>query len=98
MRSGIARRDVETLANDPRIEGIVQRIPQALYKYLALDGERLEWARRLIVDRMLFFPSPSQFNDPLDCRIPPDFKASALVIESYWKNVVLKRGEKTRDH
>ncbi len=44
--------------------------------------------KSLIVDSQLYFPSPSSFNDPLDCRIPPNFAGSALTIESYWRRAI----------
>lgn len=42
-------------------------IPQALYKFrpLASEADR-KYAREIVVDHKLYFPSPLQFNDPFD--------------------------------
>lgn len=58
----------ETLAN----------LPAQLYKYSSLQEKRADWIEQLLVDGRLYFPRPAQFNDPLDCRIPPTFEASEL--------------------
>lgn len=87
------------LTNDPRITEFAQRIPLKLYRYINIAGHRMDWARRLVVDSELFFPRPSSFNDPLDCRIPPTFQAPAQDIESYWRRWVEERfGSEGREH
>jgi hypothetical protein len=58
-------------------------MPPVFYKYSGLSGDRLEWMRRLIVQSELYFAPPRAFNDPLDCRIAPNFNASSLVIEQF---------------
>jgi len=83
---------------DERLDQWARSIPERLFKYMALDGERLGWAKRLIVESMLFFPSPSSFNDPFDCRIAPSFDASAMVIDAYWREYLREQGKKARDH
>lgn len=45
-----------------------------LFRYAALasfknDEDRLEWARQVILDSRIYFPSPATFNDPFDCRV-----------------------------
>lgn len=71
------------LRNDPRVAEFARRLPPKLYKYMSVAGERMDWARKLIVDSELYFTRPSFFNDPLDFRIPPSFEARPEEIESF---------------
>ncbi len=43
-------------------------LPARLYKYASLQGNRLAWAREIIVDRMVYFANPTTYNDPFECR------------------------------
>ncbi len=63
---------------------VLERLPGVLYKYAGVDGIRLDWIRDLIISSKIYFPSSREFNDPLDCRIPFDFSANSLKIETYW--------------
>ena len=85
-------------AHDQNLDRLVRDIPTCLYRYMNLAGERLEWARKLIVDSTLFFAPPSFFNDPLDCRIPPSFDGSAFELESYWRRSAQESGHRARDY
>jgi Protein of unknown function (DUF2971) len=59
-------------------------MPSVLYHYSGLlSGDRLEWMRRLIVESIFYFAPPSEFNDPLDCRIPPTFDATPQEIARF---------------
>lgn len=42
--------------------------PHRLYRYRGLSGPGLERVRQTILKSEHFFSSPSQFNDPFDCR------------------------------
>jgi DUF2934 family protein/DUF2971 family protein len=77
---------------EPTLDELIARIPSALFKYSGLDGERLEWMRRLIVDSQLFFTPPRYFNDPLDFRITPSFDAPREVVEQHWGDVAIRVG------
>ena len=70
-------------------ETVLQRLPSRLYKFSGLDRDRLDWMRSLVVDSALYFASPSSFNDPLDCRVPPQFDADHSAKESYWRHSAL---------
>ena len=85
--------------NQSRTEQL-ERMPEVLYKYSGLSGHRLGWMRDLIVESKLYFAKPSSFNDPLDCRIPPSYDASAFVIEQYWRGFVKQNHphDKLRNH
>ena len=88
------------LVDDAAVGMLLRRIPASLYKYSGVSGPRLEWMRKLIVDSMLYFASPTAFNDPLDCRVPPRYDASALVIEQFFRRVAKQNypGQNLRDH
>jgi Protein of unknown function (DUF2971) len=43
-----------------------------LYRYMSLQTpDREGWARDIFVKHELYFPSPTSFNDPFDCKVPP---------------------------
>ena len=42
---------------------------QFLYRYRHLQGEHREWTKRILTDSILYFASPSTFNDPFDCKV-----------------------------
>jgi Protein of unknown function (DUF2971) len=88
------------LGNDETVTALVESIPPVLYKYSGLSEDRFDWMRRLIVDSELYFVPPSAFNDPLDCRIPPSYNASALTIEQFWREVFKRNypSQNLRDH
>jgi hypothetical protein len=73
--------------SDLYFDDVMARLPRNLYRYSGIGGERLKWLRELLVDNRMFFPSPRQFNDPLDCRVEPDFKAFSLTVEHHWRRV-----------
>lgn len=54
------------------------KAPKVLYRYRHLQGDHREWTRQIITDSVLYFASPSSFNDPFDCKvhykIPPSMK------------------------
>jgi len=83
------------------IQNFVGKIPPYLYQYRSLEGERKVWIKDLITKSNLYFSKPSQFNDPLDCRISLDFTGTNLGIESYWRKYVRKMlppNGRLRDH
>jgi hypothetical protein len=88
------------LVNDETVTALPRSIPPLLYKYSGLAGDRLEWMRRLIVNSELYFAQPNTFNDPLDCRIPPRFEASALKAQRFWRAVVRRNcpGQNMRNY
>lgn len=48
----------------------IPNIPEVLYKYRSWDAE---FHKLVLIDRMLYFSSPKDFEDPLDCKIPTDY-------------------------
>src|SRR5262249_30709338 len=71
-------------SDDQQVTALLNRLATNLYKYSGLSGDRLNWIRQLLVDCKLYFASRTQFNDPLDCQVPPSFDASMLTIERFW--------------
>jgi len=61
--------------------------PEVIYKFRDWKNEK---HRRLILQNELYLPSPKDFNDPFDCRIPEDFTSlnSVEKIEAYAENSV----------
>lgn len=43
--------------------------PENLYRYRHLQGNHREYTRRILTDSVLYFASPSSFNDPFDCKV-----------------------------
>jgi hypothetical protein len=82
---------------DQQLDDVLRRLPQHLYRFGELSGERREWMRRLIVESDLYFARPSCFNDPLDGAIPVRFKASMLAATSHWRKVARDNDEQTRE-
>ena len=44
-----------------------------LYKYRAMENKDVE---RILTQNEIYCPSPSEFNDPFDCRAPFDMKGT----------------------
>jgi hypothetical protein len=43
-------------------------VPGHLYKYKSLAGDSRKYTRDLIVSQRLYFPAPSDLNDPFECK------------------------------
>lgn len=54
---------------------------QNLYKYRSIDRSNIEYVKRIFTDLELYFPSPSQLNDPFECR--PTFVCGNLLDHDY---------------
>jgi len=48
-----------------------QTFPSRLYRFVSVER-----AEQILKERLLFFCSPEDFNDPFDCKITPSFQAS----------------------
>ena len=48
---------------------VITEDPKVLYRYRHLQGDHRKWTRRIITDSVLYFASPSSFNDPFDCKV-----------------------------
>ncbi len=43
--------------------------PKYLYRYRHLQGKHCKYTSRILTDSVLFFASPTSFNDPFDCKV-----------------------------
>lgn len=48
---------------------MISEDPKVLYRYRHLQGKHREWTKPILTDSVLYFASPSSFNDPFDCKI-----------------------------
>jgi len=60
--------------------------PEFLYKYYSLNEGNAHHRERIFTHNELYFPSPSDFNDPFDSKIRLEFKAP----EQEWKRYLLE--------
>jgi hypothetical protein len=83
-----------------KIAEAAHNIPASLYRYFSLSDHRMKWMEQLIVNNRIYFPSSADFNDPLDCRIPPSFNGSSLKVETWWRRFVKEAfpSESLHDH
>lgn len=89
-----------TERDDIEAKKMISGLPEHLYHYRSLKGQRKEWIKETIVDSKLYFSRPNQFNDPLDCKIPPTFNSSSFKINIFWRKYIQSKypGEKIRNH
>lgn len=48
---------------------MISEDPKVLYRYRHLQGKHRDWTKQILTDSVLYFASPSSFNDPFDCKI-----------------------------
>jgi hypothetical protein len=66
-------------------------IPDVLYKYRSLSGDRSkEHVRQTIVENEVYFCSPSSFNDPFDCRVHFSFEGDDEAWIGYLRGFLAK--------
>ena len=44
-----------------------QEIPTDIFKYRSLEGKSRAWLQQTLLEDLLYFSTPDQFNDPFDC-------------------------------
>jgi hypothetical protein len=72
---------------DSTLSETLSRMPEQLYRYCGVAGDRRQWLRQLLVESRLYFASVGEFNDPFDSKIPVNFQASRLELDTYWRRV-----------
>lgn len=73
-------------------QNVKPEIPDVLYKYRSLSGERgKEYVRQSIVENKVYFCSPSRFNDPFDCRVHFSFGGDDEAWGDYLRDVLAKQ-------
>jgi hypothetical protein len=43
--------------------------PQFFYRYRHLEGDHREWTKQILTESLLYFTSPTDLNDPFDCKV-----------------------------
>jgi len=43
--------------------------PDILYRYMSCEGDKIKRLEQILQENVIYFPSPSLFNDPFDCAI-----------------------------
>ncbi|WP_129128099.1 DUF2971 domain-containing protein [Geomonas oryzae] len=71
--------------------------PQVLYRYRHLEGEHREYTRQIITDSVLYFASPSSFNDPFDCKVHYQNSLSMLQLQAYYERLLQQRSPHLSD-
>jgi hypothetical protein len=66
----------------------MEKCPTHFYRYRSLSGESAEYVERTICHCELYFPRPSSFNDPFDCRPSFSFEASNQEIITYYARLL----------
>lgn len=61
--------------SDP-VPAIIHPTPEYLYRYRHFQGEHREWTANILRRSVLFFSSPTLFDDPLDCKVHFQLSAS----------------------
>lgn len=55
------------------------QLPTSLYKYRSLSNESREYTLDIFRKCELYFSSPSEFNDPFDCKLPPSVVSKEML-------------------
>lgn len=64
--------------------------PTHFYRYRSLADDNAVYAERTVCHSELYFPRPSSFNDPFDCRPCFSFEASKKERDSYYRRLIEK--------
>jgi len=62
-----------------------------LYHFRHLDGEHREWTKKILTDSILYFSSPSEFNDPYDCKVHYCNRLSIAQLKEHYYTVMKER-------
>lgn len=65
----------------------MEKCPTHFYRYRSLQGDSVEFVERTVRLNELYFPSPSSFNDPFDCRPTFSFEAPPEEMERYYSRL-----------
>jgi hypothetical protein len=64
--------------------------PEHFYRYRSLADDKAAFVERTPLYGEIFFPKPSSFNDPFDCRPSFSFESSTREIISYYRRLAKK--------
>jgi len=65
-----------------------QEEPRHLYKFRSLAGDSKDRLVKIFTNQELYFPHPSEFNDPFDCLPSFTYKASDAETKAYLRRLV----------
>jgi Protein of unknown function (DUF2971) len=68
----------------------MEKSPLHFYRYRSVRGRAAEYAEKIICQHELYFPPPSSFNDPFDCRPTFSFQASYDEKKRYYNRISKK--------
>lgn len=66
----------------------MSEVPSYFYRYRSLSGGSAEYVERTVCHSELYFPAPSSFNDPFDCRPCFSFDATSDEMQRYYRGVL----------
>jgi hypothetical protein len=66
------------------------KCPTHFYRYRSLSAGADKYVQRTICHNEIYFPKPSSFNDPFDCRPSFLFDASAEEMIAYYDRLLKK--------
>lgn len=64
--------------------------PERFYRYRSLADGKAEFVERTVHYGEIYFPKPSSFNDPFDCRPSFSFEATKAEMTAYYRGLVKK--------
>lgn len=65
--------------------------PKYLYKYFSLDEKNTHHIRNMFIYNKLYFPAPSEFNDPFDCRLKFLFNGTKQQWRQFFNRLIKER-------
>lgn len=71
-------------------ETVEESTPDFVFRYRHFQGKHREYTAQILTDSLLYFPSPSTFNDPFDCRVHFNFTATDEEIQRYYMRLLRK--------
>lgn len=80
--------DINTLSNSGKK---INTEPNLLFKYRTLNKNNEQWIKNIFLKNKIYFPSPSKFNDPFDCKVNFSFKASKREWQNYLGELIKRK-------
>ena len=82
-----------TEADQAKMSGFRERLPEHLYRYVGVRGRRLQRLEDIVVGSELYFPAYSTMNDPFEGAVPFDFAAEEREVREYWMDHLVETGQ-----
>ena len=68
-------------------------LPTQLHRYRSLEGDGAEYLERTIRLGEVYFPKPTQFNDPFDCRPVHSMQAPKQSLKDFYSGVYARQAK-----